>query len=115
MLAACGSKDVEPSSIEELPDGSFTLYVECAHAVSARVVESAEGVRIDRVRGDIVDGDCLGAVPLSLATPIADRHVVVNGQRWVRIDADCELEVFAPENVAEERAWVVPRPCPSMP
>lgn len=109
---ACGSDGVEPSDIEELPDGTFVLYTPCAADVSAVVTESDSEVRVDDIRGDALDGDCLGAVPLDLDAPVGDREVVVNGDRWVRIDANCELAVFAPDDVAE-KGWAVPRPCRS--
>lgn len=113
MLLACGSNELQPSSIEEQPDGSFALFVECADAVSARVTETPDEVRIDRVRGSRVDGDCLGIRPLDLEAPIGDRRLSVNGERWMRIDADCDLAVYAHENVAEDWGWAVPQPCPS--
>ena len=109
--AACGSNGVEPSDIAELPDGTYMLYTNCADEFSAVVTESDSEIRVDEVRGDAVDGDCVGAVPLDLDAPIGAREVVVNGDRWVRIDANCDLAVFAPEDAADYMA--VPRPCRS--
>lgn len=107
---ACGSGGVEPSEIGELPDGTYVLYTNCAADVSAVVTEGDREIRVDDVRGDAVDGDCLGAVPLDLGAPIGEREVVVNGDRWVRIDDDCELAVFTPDEAGSY--MVVPRPCP---
>lgn len=109
--AACGNDGVQPSEIEELPDGTYMLYTPCADDVSAVVTESGSDVRVDDIRGDALDGDCLGAVPLDLDAPVGDREVIVNGDRWVRIDANCELAEYAPDDVAEKKGWVVPRPC----
>lgn len=111
VAAACGGDGVEPSDIAELPDGTYVLYTNCADEVSAVVTESDGEIRVDEVRGDVVDGDCVGAVPLDLDAPIGARAVVVNGDRWVRIDANCDLAVFAPEDAADYMA--VPRPCRS--
>ena len=110
--AACGNDALEPSDIEELPDGTYMLYTPCADDVSAVVTESDSEIRIDDVRGEALDGDCLGGLQLDLDAPIGGRVVVVNGDRWVRIDANCDLAVFAPDDVADD-GWAVPRPCRS--
>jgi hypothetical protein len=110
-LVACGGDSLEPSDIGELPGGTYVLYTPCAQNVSADVAESDTEIRVDDIRGDVLDGDCLGAVPLDLDAPIGERKVIVNGDTWMRIDANCELAVFAPEDAANYMA--VPRPCPS--
>jgi len=87
------------------------LSTPCAETVSADVAESNTEIRVDDICGDALDGDCFGVVPLDLDAPIGEREVIVNGDTWMRIDANCELAVFAPEDAANYMA--VPRPCGS--
>lgn len=115
IVIGCAGDDMVPTSVEEQPDGSFMLLVECAHDVSARLVETPDEVRVDQVKGDRVDGDCLGSTILDLSSPIDERALVVDGERWVRIDDDCELAVYSYEDVAEKWGWAVPLRCPAAP
>jgi hypothetical protein len=113
LFSGCDDDRLQPMSIEERPDGTFDLLVECADGVTARVVETAAEIRIDRIFGEKLHGDCLGSMSLELTEPPETRRVTVQGQRWVQVDGDCELDVYADENVEEEWGWVLPLPCSS--
>jgi hypothetical protein len=76
------------------------LLTNCAEQVSADVEESAVEIRITNVRGDRIEGaDCLGSFPLDLGEPIADRAVIVDGERWVVLDADCPWGQIGPPDL----------------
>jgi hypothetical protein len=115
-LAGCGGDGVGPGSIEEQADGTYVFYVDrCADDVTVRVAETDIEVKVDKVRGKQVDGDCVGGVALDLAAPIAERQLIVEDDTWTRIDEDCDLATYSYPDVAERWAWAVPLPCRSQP
>jgi hypothetical protein len=107
--AACGSDAAVEAMYVESDYGvpvatarEVYFLTTCAEDVGASLTETEDEVRISDIEGDALgdgrDGpDCQGGVTLSLAEPIGDRAVVVDGETWVlQRGSGCPDGRFAP-------------------
>lgn len=81
----------------------LTLLTGCANNLEVDVVELPDEIRIDDLRGDVIDGDCANALAVPLAEPIAGKTIVVDGAPWVRVVGPrCRLgDVVPPDDVED--------------
>jgi hypothetical protein len=92
LSASCGrSSNVEPLGICVEGDRDLTLYVTCSSDAHAEISETSDEVRVKNVSGEVIDGDCLGSVALTLEQPLGTRTLVVEGNIWHDVGRDCPL------------------------
>lgn len=89
MLSACSGNGAEPLALTEIEPGVLELTTTCADALSADVEETVKEVRISDVRGELIDGDCLGVLKIRLDAPLNGRVVIVDRNRWVDLPSTC--------------------------
>lgn len=111
-ITGCGPDALTPTRVDELPDGDVILQVDTCADATVRVVETATEVRIDRIEGRKLSGDCQGAPSLGLDEPIGGRLVFVNGEEWFNRDPTCELATYVPREVAENWQAQAGSKCP---
>lgn len=96
-LSGCGG-DGGPNAIGASVEDerSLLLRTTCAANVAAEVEEGKDRVEITEVRGDTVDGECVGGVRLLLDAPLGARSLWVEGERWVPLEGQCPYGDFGP-------------------
>jgi hypothetical protein len=101
IVAACSSDGVEPLALTETEPGVLELTTTCADGLSADVEESVDEVRIKDLGGESIDGDCAGLLRITLESPLNDRFVIVDGDRWVDLPATCPWGLIGPSDLGD--------------
>jgi hypothetical protein len=100
-LSACSGNGAEPLALTEIEPGVLELTTTCADALSADVEETVEEVRISDVRGEFIDGDCVGVLKIRLDAPLNGRAVIVDGDRWVDLPSTCGWGAIGPADLGD--------------